>query len=192
MLNRQIPLSLAFFGTVLAAIVAILAVVTIANAERTSVSSGSGVMVTTNCAAGTSTLAFIQSPFGAATSTVAMTIIRGTNGATTTDILIGTSTVPSLAIGAATSSLNQNVLGLFTVPTTTQFYSVAGQTIGPNAGYNSASGGTYRTNAMTVVGPTEGLLVFATSTYGGTRNGGTGASQVAIPSSCVIETNWFQ
>lgn len=192
MLSKQIPASTMILGTLVAIFVAVLAVTSLAHAERTSVSSGSGIMVTTPCAAGTSSLAFIQSPFVGATSTVTFFKITGTNGATSTDILVGTSTVSALATGAATSSLSENVLGMFNVPTSTQFLSVAGSTIGPSAGYNSASGGTYRTNAYTTIAPNEGLLVFATSTFGGTRNGGTGASQVAIPASCTIESIWYQ
>lgn len=190
-MTRQIPISLAIVITFAAVLVASIFVAR-AQAERTTTSSGNTVLVQTPCNTGSSTLASIPSPFPGATSTVLYTKITGTQGATTTDIVIGTSTASSYNPTFGTSTLAENILGMFGVATGTQFMSVAGQLIGPGTGYNSSAGGTYRTLAQVTLAPNENLLVHSTSTFGGVRNGGIGATQVAIPSSCNIETLWVQ
>lgn len=147
--------------------------------------------VTGSCNTGTSTLFAILNPFGA-TSTMTYGKISGLQGATTTDILVGTSTTPAPAAnaanGVATSSVPAYIFGMFKVTASAKFYSVAGLTFGPAAGsgnYHQPSGGTYPTsNARMMLGPNDYILGFSTSTAGGSTNGGVAASTVQIPSSC--------
>lgn len=192
MLNKHIPLDTVMFAITLALVVSILGIYGYAHADRTSVNAGAGVQTVTACNIASSTMAFVQSPFGAATSTATLVEVKGTNAATSTDILIATSTTSAPAgLAVATSSVHESIMGLFAVPANAQFYSVAGQSIGPSAGYNVANGGTYQTHTYTVVGPNEGILLFSTSTNP-TGNGGLTASTLGVPSSCTIVINWVQ
>lgn len=141
------------------------------------------------CSTASSTLFAVNPFFGQATSTVTFANIQGTQGATTTDILVGTSTTPSAGptVAVATSSVNRSLFGMMGVATSSNFDSYAGITAGDN-GYTVPSSGTYQASAVSIiVAPTEYVLGFSTSTNGGIRNGGTGATQVGVPSSCTYK-----
>lgn len=121
-----------------------------------------------------------------ATSTLTDLFLQGIGGATTTDLLIATSTTPSPAVAlTATSTLGENVMGLAALPATAAFYSTAGDTIGPGKGYTNPAGGPYKSVMPVVVGPGEYLLVFSTSTN--PTSGGTGAAQVSVPTSVTLK-----
>lgn len=142
----------------------------------------------------TSTIASIANPW-AATSTLEYFSITGTQGATTTDIVVGTSTstsVPSGLTNAGTTTIAENIMGMTTIGTSTQFASLAGFKLGPGTGYTRPDGtapgaaNAYLTNAQVMIGPLERVLVFSTSTYFDAQTGATGASQIAVPAAC----NW--
>lgn len=135
-------------------------------------------------AAATSTLFSIQNPTGA-TSTLVLATLYGRNGATTTDILVGTSTTPNPAGAAvATSSLVSNIIAMFSVTNGTAFNTTAGVTMGPGTGYRAPSSGTYPTSqSRIVVGPSEWIVGFSTSTSP-TNNGALGATQLGLPLDC--------
>lgn len=185
-ISPKVFLGLTVF-TIMAAVFCVYA--SVALADRTAVNGGNSIMTSTPCNAASSTLGFIQTPFTGATSTAENITIHGLQGATTTDMLIGTSTQPSW-IGGATSTVAENVMGLFSVTAGTQFMSMAGAPLGPGTGYTSPSGGTYKTNAAIVVGPNEGLLAIATTTNPSSKNGTT-TPTVAAPQSCTIDVTWF-
>jgi hypothetical protein len=143
------------------------------------------------CNTGTSTLFSVQPPSGA-TSTVTMLSITGLQGATTTDIVVATSTVisPALTTSTATSSLNANILNLAAVSANSQFRSVAGVTVGSGLGYTNPKGiPSSASNLSFDVGPNDYLLGFSTSTAA-TGSGGRGAAQVSIPKSCTVKIEW--
>lgn len=144
------------------------------------------------CSTGTSTI-FAIGPF-TATSTLTQLIIRGTQGATTTDITIGTSTTPSISSGtsnAGTTTLQENLLGIASIATGTPFNAAAGVTMGSSRGFNSAagtpfSGSAYRTTALAQFGVGDYILGFSTSTFIGGTTGGTTTATVATPASCTV------
>lgn len=138
-----------------------------------------------------STLFSVQNPFNA-TSTLTFASISGIQGATTTDILVGTSTTAAplgLSVNSTTTALvGQNTFAMYSVTAGSRFFSSAGVTMGPGTGYKAPSGGTYPTSqAEIVMGPSEYLVGFSTSTLGGATNGGLGATQIAVPASCAYE-----
>lgn len=143
---------------------------------------------TGNCSTASSTIFAVQNPFGA-TSTLMLASIYGTEGATTTDILVGTSTTPAPAgLAVSTSTVGKNIFGMFSVTASSKFFSVAGVTMGPGTGYVSPSGGTYPTSQVRiVVGPNEWIVGFSTSTAPSNGAGGLGVSQLGVPASCVYK-----
>jgi len=184
--SKEIPMVIVASACTTAIIAAILLLAGVAHADRTSVSSGSGIMVVTACNTASSTLAYIQTPFTGATSTVIFTEFTGVNSATTSDIVIATSTSQYAPASSATSTLAENVMGLASIAANAAIYSIAGQLMGPGGYYNPAAtpATPYKTNTMTVVGPNQGLLAYSTSTAA--------AGGYAIPKSCSIETIWVQ
>ena len=158
----------------------------VAYADRVPVSASAGLVVIGPCITSSSTIFAFQNPV-AATSTLTLFNLWGTNGATSTDIVVATSTSQYVPATASVSNLGENILGMSTVGTSTQFYSVAGQSIGPGTGYNSASGASYKTNMYTVLGPNEWVVGFASSTYTSSRAGALGAGLYSIPTSCVYK-----
>ena len=133
-----------------------------------------------SCSTATSTIFAIQNPY-AATSTVTFFNISGLV-AQTSDIIVGTSTVPGGM--TATSTLNVTgiggLLGMAAVATG-NFYTVAGLKVGPGTGYTTSGNGGYASNAGVVVGPKEYLVGLATSTA---VTGGTGVT------SCTYKAQW--
>ena len=144
-----------------------------------------------SCSTASSTIIAVLNPF-AATTTLANFTIVGTMGATTSDIVVATSTT---AFGGpyatATSSVKANIMGLAGVLANSQFYSVAGANLGPGTGYtNPATAAGMVTNTQVVVGPTEYVIAVSTSTG---ITGGAGANATglrAIPSSCTYKMLW--
>lgn len=126
--------------------------------------SGSNLQIqptTGTCTTGTSTMFAVANPF-AATSTVTLAEVWGQNAARTTDFFIGTTTLPSVA---ATSTVNSNLIAMASIASGAQFFSVAGLKTGPGLGYTSPAGGAGGlSNPEIVVGPTENIVGYATST----------------------------
>lgn len=145
--------------------------------------SGSLPATCTITSTGASSTVIAIGPF-TASSTLTQLFAQGMQGATTTDIVIGTSTVPSVF---ASSTLAENIAGLFSVTASTQFFSVAGDLLGSSKGYTSPAGGTYKTNGSVGIGIGDYILIFSTSTAVGVTNGGTGPTQVAVPSSITLK-----
>ncbi len=149
-------------------------------------------VVTGTCITSSSTILAFQNPF-AATSTMTQFQIAGTQGATTTDILVATSSssaAPNTMAVAGTSTLGENIMGLERISTSTTFYSVAGAKIGPGKGYANPTGnvgGTgfaYTTNIPIVLGPSEWVLAYSTSSWTGQNTGAQAAGIGAVPASC--------
>ncbi len=147
------------------------------------------------CITSTSTIFAATNPFSA-TSTAAVTL-WGTQGATTTDILVGTSTNATAGTGlaVATSSVNASLIGAFNVSTSSQFYFVSGITnVSSTGGFTAANSGTYPTSMATIlVAPGGSIVGFSTSTWGGQTagvNGATGSGKLGVPSSCNYKVTW--
>lgn len=158
-------------------------VVSCGNTTSVALVSGTLPATCTITSTGASSTVVAIGPF-TASSTLTRIFIQGLQGATTTDIVIGTSTTPSVL---ASSTLAENIAGLFSVSNGSQFFSIAGDLLGSAKGYNSPAGGTYRTNGSVGVGIGEYLLIFSTSTATGGTNGGLGATQVAVPASIIVK-----
>lgn len=144
------------------------------------------------CSTASSTIIAIANPFSA-TSTLYHFEIYGTMGATTSDIVVATSTTQyGGPYASATSSLAENIMGLSAITANAQFFSVAGVPIGPGTGYkNPAGAAAYTSNRSVVVGPSEYVLAVSTSTG---ITGGAGADVTglrAIPSSCTYKALWY-
>lgn len=108
--------------------------------------------------AGSSTLFAVANPFNA-TSTVTVQVVSGMGQATSSSLLVGTSTAST---GYSTANLT-NVFINATVATNTPFWISGGIQLG-SAGYNTAGSGTTRT---IVIGPNEFVGAFSTSTATG-------------------------
>lgn len=160
-------------------------VVSCANTTSVALVSGTLPATCTITSTGASSTVIAIGPF-TASSTITQLMLSGTQGATTSDIVVGTSTTPYVNAGTGTSTLAENVMGLFSVTNATQFFSIIGTTLGSSKGYTSASGGTYKTNAGIGIGVGDYLLVFSTSTNP-TNNGGTSATAVSVPASLTLK-----
>lgn len=120
----------------------------------------------------TNTLAMIANPFNA-TSTVTFISLKGTNGTTTVDLIVGTTTLTAYEqIGTTTVSqqsiinniqISPSLINATIVATSTIFYSVNGIRYG--TGVNDAGAGS---QTRIVIGPSEAIGILATSTYVGT------------------------
>lgn len=106
---------------------------------------------------GTTTLAAILNPFNA-TATVKFASVYGTNGTTSINLLVGTSTVASPTNNA--SQISASLINA-TVATSAPFYTASGALAGPGQGHVSAGASTQNT---IVLGPSEYVVFFATST----------------------------
>lgn len=139
-----------------------------------------GACFDNNNGVATTSLFAVNPFFGVGTSTVIYGNIYGTNDATTTDIAVGTSTTPALPFNSSSATLKENYMFLSGVSTTSQFFLSAGLTknISITSGVNAAG---------VVVGPTEYLLGYSTSTTAGKGNGGLTAGTVPAPASCTYK-----
>lgn len=162
------------------------------NGQLTSTSVGA-------CSTASSTLFAVQNPFNGTNgfangTTTAYITLYGNQGATTTDILVGTSTVSAVAASGATSTLAETLVGAFGVPTSSPFYISSGNTnVFPRASALTGSTNLYVNNSEIVVGVSQYLLGFSTSTYlGGANTGGNGAGQVSTPASCTYKIVWYR
>lgn len=169
--------------------VGLFACTTVAVAARTAVflANVQQTTVVGSCNSGTtasSTLFDIPNPFSSGSSTIMWFNLSGTQGATTTDIVVGTSTTSFVSQSAtgvvATSTLKETYLGASVIATGTAFSLTAGATFSFNPG-------TYINNVLMVLGPTEHLLGMSTSTYGTARNGGTTTPTIQVPASCTYK-----
>lgn len=150
---------------------------------------GGDCLTNTNLA--TSTLFAIQNP-AAATSTLIMLHIYGTQGATTTDFVVGTSTTPapSTLINATTTfpaTGSSTYMGAFAVPTSSAYFLAGNET--DNFAHDAAITrvSNYTNQAIMTLGPTEYLIGISTSTFGGGnagRNGSLTSGLMGIPSTC--------
>lgn len=111
---------------------------------------------------GTSTLAIVPNPF-AATSTASLSFY-GAGQATSTSVWVGTTTVAttgSLALSDVSPSLASGAV----IATTTQANFLSGGTAGLGTGQVTAGTGS---TIRVIVGPSEKIGFYATSTYGTT------------------------
>jgi len=125
--------------------------------------------------AASSTLFAVANPFNA-TSTVTLQVISGTGQATTSSMLVGTSTAST---GIATTL--GGTLANFSAATTSPFWVSGGVTVG-SAGYTSAGANTFRT---IVVSPSEFVVAEATSTA---TAGGAAAYTPGV--ACTYKLEW--
>lgn len=130
--------------------------------------------------AGTTTPVSITNPFSA-TSTVVIANIRGQNGTTTIDLLMGTSTQASGLTN--NSQVSPTLIKAVQVATSTQFFFTSG-TFG--AGMTSGT----PTFTSIVVGPSESVVLMATSSFAGssaTGNQGVTNSNSTFTGTYVLE-----
>lgn len=136
-----------------------------------------------SCSTASSTIFSNQNPWSA-TSTVSNFVIYGQVSATTTDIMVGTSTSMSAPGNpvTATTSISAAFFGMSNLTGGSQFFSQAGVTVGPNGNYAKPNTGAYPTsNASVVIGPSEYIIGFATSTN---LTNGNSATNIIVPASC--------
>lgn len=133
-----------------------------------------------SCKTATSTMFSLKNPFNA-TSTLVFAAVSGTNGATTTDFLVGTSTSANPAgTAVSTSTLKYNVFGLQGITAGAKFDAVAGVM----SAFTPPSSTPYPTSQENIiVKPNEYVLGFATSTTPA-GNGGIASHSLSIPASC--------
>lgn len=140
----------------------------------------------TNCSTASSTIFSVQNPF-VGTSTLLELEITALNGATTTDIMVGTSTVPSPALttSTATSSLGANILALFGFTNAAQLSVIANS----DSGYETDGASSVTVSkaiAPVIVGPNVYVYGFSTST-----GSGSGSRTIpSVPVSCTVEMKW--
>jgi len=159
--------------------------------------------------AATSTIFSIANPF-ISTSTVFAFELSGTMGATTSDIIVSTSTasaplgsVISTTTGTGVTQFWPNFLAVINIATSTAFQFTAGATKGvqyntaylvPTSGSPFSVPGSSGTSTISVA-PGQFLVGMSTSTYGndadGGRNGATGSGLTAIPSTCTYKVLWM-
>ena len=108
--------------------------------------------------AASSTIFGVLNPWNA-TSTVSLDFVSGLGQSTSTQISVGTTTQ---ATGLALANLSVDFVNAATIATTTQFAVIGGQTGG--LGTSQISAGT--SFAKAIVGQSEYVSAFATSTYG--------------------------
>lgn len=113
-----------------------------------------------NCAAATSTSFVVANPF-AATSTVAIELGIVSGQATSTTFSIGTTTKAS---GLALSDISPTLAAGVIAATTTQIAFRSGQTTQLGTGQVTSGAGSI---GRIVVGPSESVAMFATSTFSG-------------------------
>lgn len=109
--------------------------------------------------AATSTQFAQANPF-AATSTATFKYLNAVGQATTTTLLVGTSTATT---GRTSSNVSATFINL-SIATSSVVFTAPGVNVGPGTGYTTSGTGTFRT---VVVGPTEAVVATATSTAGG-------------------------
>lgn len=129
------------------------------------------------CNTATSTAAIVANPFSA-TSTATIAIMQFGLNATSTSINIGTTT---LASGLTSSNPGSTLASAALQATGTQATLVSGQTLGLGTGQISAGAGSV---SKIVVGPSQSVGIFATSTYGNA-----GALNYT-PSTCTYKISW--
>lgn len=132
-----------------------------------------------SCNAATSTLFAVANPF-AATSTVRLTVLRASTEATSTQLLVGTST---LATGL-TSSLISPTLVNGTVATGTGAFAVSGVRLVTTGGTDAGA----NTSNIISVGPSEFVGAFATSTY--STSGSVNYTPLGSLASCTYKLEW--
>ncbi len=154
------------------------------------------------CSTASTTLFAVQNPY-AASSTITVAELFGTQGATTTDIVIATSTTQYSGLDSAiynafassSASINYktaNFVSLTSIPTTTVFYA---SSVNNRSGTLFASTTNYYgtstiNNAEITVGPSEYVIGYSTSTTAGLGNGNTVSGTQPIPSSCTYKIEW--
>lgn len=142
-------------------------------------------VTTVNCSAGiyaaSSTLAATLNPFNA-TSTASITRFFGTGQATTSNLLIGTSTAATGLISTSVSpSLVNSTNGL---ATTTSVFIMSGGTSAIGTGQVTSGTGTV---GKIVVGPSEYVSAFSTSTASTV-----GAANYVPGQSCYYTIEWLR
>lgn len=149
------------------------------------------VITAGTCATASSTLFSIKNPLNA-TSSVSVTI-TGIGQASSSNLTIGTSS-PLLSSGYKQNDLSGSLvynLGV-AIATTSQFYIRSGQITGLGTGQAPAGTSTAAVVSSILVGPTENLGAFSTSTYpiGGGAVGGIG--NYVPGQTCTYKADWVQ
>lgn len=115
---------------------------------------------TVACNTATSTIFVIPNPANA-TTTASIQIFTGTGNATSTTFSVGTTTKSS---GLALSDISGSLINAGLVATSTRFTFVSGITTPLGSGQSTSGSGTI---TKVVVGPSEKIGAFGTSTYTG-------------------------
>ena len=131
----------------------------VAPAVNTVIGNGLATLITSgSLSTGTSTLQIIANPFNA-TSTITQSQIQIIGMATTSSIIMGTTTATS---GLTISNVTASLINTASIAKGSQVFVSGGITLG-NSGYVSAGSGTVN---EIVVGPLESVGIFASTTAG--------------------------
>lgn len=130
-----------------------------------------------SCASATSTAFDIVNPFNATATAQVVSVVTASQ-ATSTTFYIGTTT---LASGLASTNISPSLANAALVATGTQSYMASGATSDLGSGQISSG---VNTVSKIVVGPTENVAMYATSTYGNA-----GALNYT-PTSCSYKIRW--
>lgn len=133
-----------------------------------------------SCASATTTLFSVANPMTSQSTSTAMVIIRGIGQATSTALTVGTTTS---AVGLTSSTVSSTLVNAATIATTTPFYIESGLT-GSSTPTPAGSG----TTREVVVGPSERIGAFATSS----ASGAGAAGYVGGLTSCTYRILWMQ
>lgn len=122
------------------------------------------------CSDATTTPFSFKSPANATSTLIALTV-KGKNGTTTTDFLVGTSTLisPPLSAAATSTYISDSAYHVDTMATSSGFYFTNGTTAGAGTGFTASVGANM---TRFVVGPSEYVRGYATSTYPGSSSTG--------------------
>lgn len=133
-----------------------------------------------SCNTASSTLFAVANPFNA-TSTVTVQSVEITGQATTSSLLVGTSTKST---GLASTDVSATLVNSSNgIATSSLVFTSSGITVGPGTGYLSAGSNTFRT---IVVGPSENLVAYSTTT----ATGAGAANYTPGFSSCSYKATW--
>ena len=158
----------------------------VAPAVNTVVGNGlATIIVSGSFASATTTLALIANPFNA-TSTITFAEIQGKNGTSTIDILVGTTTKTTGQSVTNNTQVSATLMNPTVIATSTNFFSVAGAQSGPSGYYNNPGAA----SGMIVVGPSDLVAIFATSSYASYAAAVTGLTSLTSTFSGTYTIEW--
>lgn len=130
-----------------------------------------------SCNTASSTAFVVTNPFAATSTAQVVDLVLGQQ-ATSTTLYIGTTTKSS---GLASTDISASLANAALQATSSQAFLISGVTAPLGSGQISSGSGSI---SRIVVGPSESIAMYATSTYGG------GGAQNYTPSTCSYKLRW--